>query len=107
MDTVLRTAGDICRKLESHSPVHTVGIMLGTNDCKSIYKASSQVIGLGMERLIKQIRQYDPAIRILLISPIHLGENVWQENFDPEFDRESVLVSKQLKDVYQKLFTGF
>lgn len=89
--------------LESHSPVHMVGIMLGTNDCKSIYKASSQVIGLGMERLIKQVRQYDPSIRILLISPIHLGENVWQENFDPEFDQESVLVSKQLKSVYQKL----
>jgi hypothetical protein len=32
-----------------------------------------------------------------------LGEQVWKENFDPEFDENSVTTSKQLKTVYAKI----
>ena len=45
--------------LESHSPIDTVVLMLGTNDCKSIYKASATVIGKGIEILLRQIRSFD------------------------------------------------
>ena len=31
--------------LESHNPVTDVIIMLGTNDCKTVYNASAEVIG--------------------------------------------------------------
>ena len=41
--------------LESHKPLDTVILMLGTNDCKSYYHASAEVIGLGVEKLIGQI----------------------------------------------------
>ena len=37
------------------------------------------------------------------ISPIYLGEKVWQEGFDREFSLESVAVSKALEDVYEKI----
>ena len=43
--------------LESHAPIDQVVLMLGTNDCKSYYHASEEVIGLGVEKLIGQIRQ--------------------------------------------------
>lgn len=89
--------------LESHAPIDKLVLMLGTNDCKACYKASPQVIGKGIERLIKQARNFDPDMTILLISPIHLGDDVWKENYDPEFDRASVEVSKNLKEVYRKL----
>lgn len=89
--------------LESHAPVDELVLMLGTNDCKTHYKASSKVIGLGIERLIKEARKFDSEIKILLISPIHLGKDVWQDNFDPEFNEESVEVSKQLKREYKKI----
>ena len=71
--------------LESHSPLHRVILMLGTNDCKTVYGASAEVIGKGIEKLIRQIKSADPATKILLVSPIWLGEGVWEEGFDQEF----------------------
>ena len=35
--------------LESHRPVDTIVLMLGTNDCKSVYSATPEVIGQGIE----------------------------------------------------------
>jgi lysophospholipase L1-like esterase len=85
--------------LESHAPVDRVVLMLGTNDCKTYNHASADRIGKGIEKLIQQIRKADPAIDILLVSPIELGEDVWKPGFDPEF----VKVSKQLKQTYLKI----
>lgn len=89
--------------IETHGPVDTLVLMLGTNDCKTLYKASAHVIGMGIEKLIKQARGYNKQIHILLVSPIALGEEVWKEEFDPEFNEESVVVSKKLPLVYRKL----
>lgn len=89
--------------LESHGLLDIVVLMLGTNDCKSYYHASAEVIGLGIEKLIEQIRHYSSSIKILLVSPILLGEQVGQAEFDPEFDSYSVTTSKQLKSVYEKV----
>ena len=41
--------------LESHRPVDTIVLMLGTNDCKSVYSATPEVIGQGIEQLLDQI----------------------------------------------------
>ena len=41
--------------------------------------------------------------KVLLVSPIHLGDDVWKSEFDPEFDSDSVVVSKQLKGVYEDI----
>lgn len=89
--------------LESHAPLDLVVVMLGTNDCKTVYGASAEVIGKGVEQLIGQIRYRLPNAKILLISPIWLGEDVWKAEYDPEFNRESIGISKKLKSVYQKI----
>ena len=89
--------------LESHKPLDRVVLMLGTNDCKTVYGASAEVIGRGIEKLIKQVRAIDPETKILLVSPIWLGEGVWEEGFDPEFNEKSVETSKKLKQIYQKI----
>lgn len=89
--------------LETHKPLDRIILMLGTNDCKAVYGASAEVIGKGIERLIWQIRSADENIKILLISPIWLGEKVWEEGFDPEFNEKSVETSKKLKKVYEKI----
>ena len=78
-------------------------LMLGTNDCKTVYGASAEVIGKGVEQLINQIKQRAPQAKILLLSPILLGDDVWKPEYDPEFSRESVQVSKKLKDVYRRI----
>ena len=60
-------------------------------------------IAEGVIKLIKQVRHFDDETKILLISPIHLGENVWKSGFDPEFSKNSVNISKHLKEVYKDI----
>ena len=42
-------------------------------------------------------------MEIVLISPIHLGEKVWLKEYDPEFNQQSVVTSKELKAVFARL----
>ena len=87
--------------LETHKPVDVVVLMLGTNDCKAAYETTPEKIGVGIERLLDQIRREREDLPVLLISPIHLGAEV--EKYDREFDRRSVEVSKGLKKVYEQI----
>lgn len=89
--------------LETHDPLDLVIIMLGTNDCKTAYGASAELIGKAAARLIGQVRDYSGTSKIILISPIHLGKDVWKSEYDPEFSRNSVEVSKKLSGVLQKI----
>ena len=76
---------------------------MAQNDCKTAYGATAEKIGSGIELLIKQIKDSDPDINIILVSPIELGEGVGEEGFDIEFNENSVEVSKQLPKVYRKI----
>ena len=89
--------------LETHRQPEQIILMLGTNDCKTVFSASAEVIGKGIMCLLDQAKQFAPDSKILLISPIFLGERVWEEEFDQEFSPESVEVSKKLGDVYEKI----
>ena len=86
--------------LETHAPVDAIVLMLGTNDCKTIFKASAKVIGAGIVRLLEQAKRLAPKAAILLVSPIELRADVWKEEFDPEFSINSVAVSKALAPEY-------
>lgn len=88
--------------LESHKPIDIVVLMLGTNDCKSFYDASASVIGLGIKKLIGQVRNAVPKAKILLISPILLGDDIW-DGYDPEFNEDSVQTSKNIGKVYKQI----
>ena len=87
--------------LETHFPIDLTVIMLGTNDCKTIYGATAEIIGKGAVRLINQVRSIAKESEILLVSPILLGGNV--KDFDPEFSSDSVEVSKNLADTYRQI----
>lgn len=89
--------------LESQRELDGVIIMLGTNDCKSAYMSNAYKIGKGLEQCIDKLLEELPSDKIIIASPIHLGEEVWRQEFDPEFDQNSVEVSKQLLEEYQKL----
>ena len=85
--------------LETHAPSDEdlVVIMLGTNDCKAIYGASPEVIAKGVGRLVRQVKAYSDKVKILIISPIHLGENVWKEGFDPDLTETRSRYPKSLR----------
>ena len=89
--------------LETHQHADLIIVMLGTNDCKTVFGASADVIGKGITRLLDQIQEYAPRAKVLLMSPIYLGEKVWQEGYAQEFSRESVIVSRNLQPVYEKI----
>ncbi len=89
--------------LETHKPIDTVILMLGTNDCKAVYNATAEIIGKGIEILIDEIRRSDPNINVLLVSPIELGNGVWEKEYDPEFNSYSVEISKALPFVYKRV----
>ena len=90
--------------LMSHEPVDLLIIMLGTNDCKTRYKASASVIAKGLDQVIRKARQNASRhFDLLVISPIHLGVGVGDADFDPEFDAASVAVSRNLANEYRKI----
>ena len=89
--------------LETHNNPDIIVVMLGTNDCKTVYGATSKIIGKGINRIINQIKSFSNKSKILLVSPIHLGEKVWEEGYDTEFSKASVPISKELGEVYKKI----
>ena len=66
--------------LMSHSPLDTLVIMLGTNDCKERFSANSQNIADALKRMIKKVKTIDCFIsetKILIIAPIYIAEGVY------------------------------
>ena len=61
------------------------------------------MIGRGIQCLLDQIQIFAPQADVLLISPIYLGEKVWQEGYDQDFSSQSVKVSKELETVYERI----
>lgn len=82
--------------------IDSVILMLGTNDCKTYYGNTEYEIVKGVEECLDLVLKYIAPEKILLVSPILLGEDVWKDEFDPEFNMDSVQVSKKLKSVYEK-----
>ena len=89
--------------LEGNYPLDGAIIMLGTNDCKTIFNASEHVIGLGLEKCLDELEKYLLPEQILVISPISLGEDVWRPEKDPEFDSSSVETSINLRQEYERI----
>lgn len=77
-------------------------IMLGTNDCKTEYRADAAEIAHGAALLIKAVKKYHPESAIILVSPILLKKGVGDKGFDPEFGKRSETVCSQLRDEYKK-----
>ena len=89
--------------LKNYSIIDGVILMLGTNDCKAYYNASPDEIGKGVDKCLSEIEKYVDPSKILLISPIHLGDDVCSPEKDPEFDKVSIGTSKALKAVYKDI----
>lgn len=79
------------------------GSSVSTNDCKSAFSASSDIIGKGIELCLDEIEEYLPPCEILLVAPAFLGEDVWNTEKDPEFGKESAAISRELKEEYRKI----
>lgn len=94
--------------METHNPIDILVIMLGTNDCKTRYGASAGTIAKGLEQVIEKAKEKaTKGFKLLILSPIHLGKNVGEAGFDPEFDQKSEETALQLAEAYQKVAEKF
>lgn len=89
--------------LESNYPIDAAIIMLGTNDCKSVFNANSHIIGKGLELCLDELEKYIAPEKILVVSPIKLGDEVYLPEKDPEFDENSIKTSAGLRSEYEKI----
>lgn len=90
--------------VESHNPLDVLIVMLGTNDCKIRYGATASVIVKGMEQVIELAKsKASDNMKVLIVSPILLGEGVGEEGYDPKFDKRSEEVCSQLAAEYERL----
>ncbi len=89
--------------IESNYPLDAAIIMLGTNDCKTIFNANPHIIGKGLELCLDELEKYIAPEKILVISPIKLGSDVYLPEKDPEFDKTSIDTSRELKREYEKI----
>ena len=101
----LRGIDSVSRHAETKD-LGAVILMLGTNDCKKVFHASPEEIGRGLEQCIAAFEGLVPADRILVVSPLLLGEDIWRPDKDPAFDRQSVLTCRALREVYRSIAAG-
>ena len=92
----------ITQYTEAHH-LAAVILMLGTNDCKTVFRASPEQIGCGLEQCLIRFEKLVPPERILVVSPLLLGRDVWKPEKDPAFDRQSVSTCAALKNIYAKI----
>lgn len=90
--------------VEMQNPLDLMILMLGTNDCKTRYGASAAVIARGLDQVIRKARKSSSRpFDILVVSPIHLGKDIGEPDFDPEFNESSEVVSRNLAAEYRKV----
>lgn len=101
--------------LKTHKPIDILIISLGTNDTKSIFHSSLESMALGLERLVKTVRQFPwdqtyPMPKILIVSPIYVGSDLSRCPFK-SFDADSIRLSRQvapyLKEVADRYGCAF
>lgn len=95
--------------LHSHRPLDMVIIMLGTNDMKHRFNLLPVDIANGAAELGKLVEHYDygpgyPIPKVLLVSPIELGEGIEHSVFTG-FSSDAVSVSRQLPACYRQQAT--
>lgn len=89
--------------LKENDPLDYAIIMLGTNDCKTQFHASADMIADGVEIIISQIKCFDSNIKILLACPAYIDNAVLTHNFSRSFDEDSIPKSAALEKKLQYL----
>ncbi len=90
--------------LKTHSPLDLIVIMLGTNDFKAQFNMTAKVSGYALKRIVDKIHNYygKECPKILLVSPIMMGEGVENSRFW-ECDKRAYEEIKKVPAVYEEV----
>lgn len=89
--------------IETHNPFDLLIIMLGSNDLKKKFSLPAPDIAGSLQNMLMKIKGYAtyqlgcPDLKILVVSPPALGENLGHSAFAPFFNVEDAI--KQAKDL--------
>ncbi len=91
--------------LNSHKPVDFVILMLGSNDLKETFYASADQIAFGAAQLVETIQTFTAAKqgfvpKILLVSPLYIGEGIHTSPFYGRFLENAITRSKEFATKY-------
>lgn len=96
--------------VRTHMPLDLMVIMLGSNDMKKIFAQTEKKIGEHMRQIIHKVKEVsaykDPEgkpVRILLVSPIYVTEDVLSGPFQDGFNEDSIEVSQKLASIYEEI----
>lgn len=94
--------------LNTHKPIDIVIMMLGSNDLKNVFHASSQDIADGAETLVREIieftRQKQGFVpKIILVSPPVIGSGMAYFPFSACFDETSIIRSREFAPLYEQV----
>ena len=94
--------------LNSHKPVDFVILMLGSNDLKTTFHASTEQIAEGAAQLVDVIQTFtrekqgfEP--KIILVSPPEIGEGIRTSSFYGSFDEGAIGRSREFPKWYRKV----
>lgn len=94
--------------ISSHKPVHTMVVMLGTNDCLSELELSDAQLKEGMERVLTvadtALLEFQGVLpKRILVTPAAMLPNMAGTPFSDQADELSVARSRRLASVYAPL----
>lgn len=93
---------DIGSCLERNDPVDLLIIMLGTNDLKVYFESTPQMIADNLRNMCELVRERTDA-KLLLVSPMLLGDQIEFSPLHLEFGREQVDYSFELAPQIEKV----
>ena len=104
LDTNLNGIRALPMLLEAHKPLDAIVIMLGTNDCKTVFNVTAADIARGAMALIRAVRAFPwtdaaPCPRILLMAPIKIKPQI-ADVYMTDFDERSVEASEHFGEYY-------
>ncbi len=88
--------------LERHDPLDMIIIMLGTNDLKKHFEATPQDVGNNLLKMCKLVQSKTDA-KILLASPMLLGDQIEFSPLHLEFGRQAVDYSFEIAPETEKV----
>lgn len=97
--------------IQSQQPLDLVIIMLGTNDIRHIFTPSIKEIGMGMQNLVRMVKDQEAywvgkVPEVLVLAPPPIRDEIKDSEFYGIYDEESVRKSKMLGQTYRDIFAG-